>query len=747
MPFPANIRDAILFPRMMAGLAGPAIFAVFAGLAHGAPAPAKNYTMPKDLPAGWEEDCAARGARTIHRGGDLRMIGMPVGGLCAGQLYLGGDGRLLLWDIFNRVYRPGLNGLTYETPPVPERLVDQAPDQGFALRVKGGGREECRRLDRTGFADIAFSGEYPIGTVGYRDPALPVSVRLEAFSPFVPLDTDNSSLPATLLHYTLTNDGPSPVEAEVMGWMQNVVARTAETLIPVLRTNRVEAAGGSLLLRLGARPWRGGESTTVEHADAAAAVYGPLRTLRDYGEMGLMLLDAGPEDRAVTDLPDGLELGQMFAALRTGGDGRARAAARETGRPMLEFHRAAASRTVSLSPGQSRTISFAVLWHFPNLSFKAWEKDPQTMPQGRHYAARFPTLGELAAHVAGCHAGLSALTRLWRDTWYDSTLPCWFLDRTFMNTSTLATSTVYRYKNGRFWGWEGVGACHGTCNHVWHYAQAMARLFPDLERDVREHTNLGFGLNQKTGAIRHRHAAGVVAVDGMAGIVLGALREHQMSADDAFLRRVWPRLRLVMENLIRRDPEQNGLLAGAQHNTLDSSWHGSIAWLSGMYLAALRASEEMALEAGDRDFARTARAIFERGRETLPRRLWGGEYFINLIDPAKPESVNSGTGCFIDQVLGQGWAFQAGLGRVFPEDKTRRALQSLWRYNFTTDVGSFRAANPAGRPLAMPGEGGMVMCTFPRDDWDYERAKGAGRGAGFARYLNECMTGFEYQVA
>jgi hypothetical protein len=424
--FSVNIRPAI------------PLLAMLAAFAPGARASSKDYIMPKELPAGWEEDYAARGARTVHRGDALRMIGMPVGGLCAGQLYLGGDGRLLLWDIFNRVYRPGLNGLTYETPPVPERLVDQAPDQGFALRVKTDGREEFRRLDRTGFADISFSGEYPIGTVNYREPALPVSVRLEAFSPFVPLDTDNSSLPATLLHYTLTNDGPSPVEAEVMGWMQNVVARTAETLVPVLRTNRIEADGNSLLLRLGARPWRGEESTTVEHADADAAVYGPLRTLRDHGEMGLMLLDAGPEDRAVADLPGGLELKDMFAALRVG-ERRERRERREgrceVGRPMLEFHRAAAARTVSLSPGQSRTISFAVLWHFPNLSFKAWEKDPQTMPQGRHYAAWFPTLGELAAHVAGHHAELSARTRLWRDTWYDSTLPCWFLDRTFMNTS------------------------------------------------------------------------------------------------------------------------------------------------------------------------------------------------------------------------------------------------------------------------------------------------------------------------
>ena len=136
----------------------------------------------------------------------------------------------------------------------------------------------------------------------------------------------------------------------------------------------------------------------------------------------------------------------------------------------------------------------------------------------------------------------------------------------------------------------------------------------------------------------------------------------------------------------------------------------------------------------------------ERGRRKLPAELFDGEYFVNRPDPKHLDSINSGSGCHIDQVMGQGWAFQVGLPRVLPEKETVSALKSLWRYNFTPDVAPYRTAYKAGRWYAMPGEAGLLMCTFPRSDWDYTQAK--GKGAEWAAgYFNECMNGFEYQVA
>ena len=315
-----------------------------------------------------------------------------------------------------------------------------------------------------------------------------------------------------------------------------------------------------------------------------------------------------------------------------------------------------------------------------------------------------------------------------------------------LNTSILATSTCFRFADGRFYGWEGVGCCAGTCGHVYQYAHAAGRLFPELERDARERVDFGLAL-QPDGAIFFRGEFNKIpAIDGQAGTILRALREHQMSADGSFLKRNWPKIKLATQWLINKDANNDGLIESNQHNTLDADWFGKVAWLSGLYLAALLGAAKMADEVGDQAFASQCRSIFAKGQKNLVEQLFDGEYFINKVDTDHLEAINSGTGCEIDQMFGQSWAFQVGLPRVLPQKETLTALKSLWRYNFSPDVGPYRAVFKPGRWYAMAGEAGLLMCTFPRNDWDYEKARGKG-SEGFAGYFNECMNGFEYQAA
>src|SRR5262249_40420834 len=147
--------------------------------------------VDKKLSPAWVKALSARGEHTVYRGAELDKIGMPVGGICAGQVYLGGDGRLWHWDVFNQIANSGTAGPHYAKP-----LTPSAPfDQGFAVRTPRGGRAQTRPLDRKGFAEVTFRGESPIGYVESRDDKADVAVTLEAFSPFLPLNADDSGLP------------------------------------------------------------------------------------------------------------------------------------------------------------------------------------------------------------------------------------------------------------------------------------------------------------------------------------------------------------------------------------------------------------------------------------------------------------------------------------------------------------------------------------------------------------------------
>ena len=802
----------------------------------------------KKLDPAWVASLTAHGEPQVFSGADLKYIGMPIGGLFAGQLYLGGDGKLWNWDIFNGKVFTGAEH--YAHPMKPSEFLPL--QQGFSLKIG----DRTIPLDAKGFSDVTFRGEYPIGTVRYKDPSVPLSVTLEAFSPFIPLDVEDSSLPATILRYTLTNTSSSPVEVTLSGSLENAVLlrhrdEPGQRVIKTVREKefiRLECSVKQAALPVPTQPrgdiliedWNketyegwsiegtafgsgpilktqfpnsmgniGGDTERVAnshvptHSDGATGKLTgkPFLIDRDYlvfwvgggnnpGQTGVNLLvdgkivafatgDSKNEMHKVTldlrklhgkqgvleivdnstgpwgnvgvgrivlsdksnqppfeQLPDN---GTMVLALL--GEKADSCSGNQTS-DLSEKLVGTLGRTVKLASGESVAVNFLVTWYFPNLSHL-----PRLNEQGRWYAGKFDSALGVARYIAKNEKRLSDDTLLWRKTWYDSTLPTWFLDRTFVNISTMATSTSYRLKNGRYWSWEGVGDCAGTCGHVYYYGQANGRLFPVIEREQRE--NVDFALSQKPdGSIGFRGENGSgPAIDAQAGYILRALREHQVSSDDAFLKRVWPKVKLATDWLIAKDGEGSGIIRSGQHNTLDADWFGEVPWLSGLYQAGLLAAAEMADRVHDPDYAAKCRKIAQVGKEYMAKNLFNGEYYQNKVDPAHLDSVNSGTGCEIDQVMGQSWAFQVGLPRVFPKDETVKSLESLWKYNYTPDVGPYREVNKPGRWYAMPGEAGLLMCTFPRPDWTFAQANGLGKKGWSAKYFNECMNGFEHQVA
>ena len=283
----------------------------------------------------------------------------------------------------------------------------------------------------------------------------------------------------------------------------------------------------------------------------------------------------------------------------------------------------------------------------------------------------------------------------------------------------------------------------GTMRRAWRgYSRNWSALFAK-SRITGSHFGTPGALDYR--AECHRS----VAHDGQCGTIMRVWREHTISADNSFLQRLWPKVKQSIQYMIQQDVDGNGILEGAQYNTLDQAWVGPMGWISSLYLGALTAGAAMADVMGDAAFAASCRELIEAGSRRLVQDLFDGEYFIH-----KPtddyRATNTNKGCHIDQVLGQSWASQFGLPRVAAKPQTESALRSLWKYNFAPDAGGYRNRMQdvikGGRWYAMPGEAGLLMTTWPKGG--AEKAHGSGKafevGVG---YFNECMNGFEYQVA
>jgi uncharacterized protein (DUF608 family) len=396
--------------------------------------------------------------------------------------------------------------------------------------------------------------------------------------------------------------------------------------------------------------------------------------------------------------------------------------------------------TVRVPAGATVEVPFLLAWHFPNkYSGQTWT--------GCHYATQWTDASAVIAEAAANFPALRRRTDQFRTAFYDSTLPYWLLDCITANAATLRhIGVVFRIANGDIYGWEGSnGCCDPTCTHVWGYEQSLARLFPDLEKQMRRidfthQQGADGGINNRTQVPSPSHPTGEHPfTDGHASCILKAYREALNSPDDAFLKDYWPRVHRAVDYLIGRDAkasggQPSGVLQDEQWNTYDEALHGVTTFISGYYLAALRAGEAWARRLGETGAADRFGSIFESGRQKLVELCWNGEYFQQHLPDYMERGGEVGPGCMCDQLIGQWWAYQLGLGYLLPKDKVVAALRAIFKYNFKSDLTGWKHAP---RAFAGAGDKGLIVCTWPK----------GGRPPNMLLYSDEVWTGIEYQVA
>jgi uncharacterized protein (DUF608 family) len=248
---------------------------------------------------------------------------------------------------------------------------------------------------------------------------------------------------------------------------------------------------------------------------------------------------------------------------------------------------------------------------------------------------------------------------------------------------------------------------------------------------------------------------GKAAADGQMGCIMKMYRDWQLSGDDEMLRTLWPYVKKALEFCWIKggwDADRDGVMEGCQHNTMDVEYYGPNPQMGVWYLGALRAGEEMARYLGEDDFARTCRSLFDRGTKWIDENLFNGEYYEHKIQPPKDKSevapsllvgmgakdltkpdYQLGSGCLVDQLVGQYMAHVCGLGYLLKPDNVRKTLQSIMKYNLREGMcGHFNCM----RSFALGDESALLMASYPKD-----------RPRNPFPYFTEVMTGFEYAAA
>lgn len=528
-----------------------------------------------------------------------------------------------------------------------------------------------------------------------------------------------------------------------------------DDLTPVSWDLRAHAGKKARLIAIDTSPTAGLVFDQLELLDQNLP---PLTERPDFGTMALVLLAPAADAQAQPSVDGDLATGPAPVAAAAS-------------RPFDQTQVGALTAPFRLQAGETRSFTFAIAWHFPNFELNDWGK---LQGKGRWYATQYASASAVVDKLATDGPSILAATDLWRQTYYDSTLPRWLLDRSIANLSTLATATCFRFSDGRFYGFEGVYSFPGTCNHVWHYDEGAGRLFPELEKSLRTQADYAPAVGLKSdGSIAmridglpgspdplptrpslfgsgYKHWA---SIDGQCGILLRTYRTHLLETNDDFVKAYWPKIRLATQWLLAQDRDGDGLPEQVTHHTLDEDIAGPSPWISSLNLAALTAVEKMARIAGDAAFAALCRERVALGQKNFTAKLWNGDRFIHLSPESEKWRPGSYDGSHIDQVLGQQWAWRTGLGRILPERATRAALASIFRNNFMADVGPYYAqpVNKPSRVFAKAGTAGTVMATWPEGSYrpDGKRPDHLWDGGNkfHQGFYNETMSGFEHAFA
>jgi non-lysosomal glucosylceramidase len=556
---------------------------------------------------------------------------------------------------------------------------------------------------------------YPKSWYDYRWDKFPAHVVLEQFSPVLPNNYRESSYPVAVYRWHAENPTDKPVTVSVLlswtnmlGWFRDFGPDMQHSLDHGNHNRFVDEAGvnGHVKGIVFDRVHPKGVQDDFDGQWAIASVESPGV---DISYQTTYVPDAGGQEIWAPFSKDG----------RLANDNQVWIS---SGEPLS----AAIAVRFTLQPGEKRVVPMTISWDMPIVQFGSGRK------WYRHYTDFYGTTGTNAWKIA--KDGLQNAGK-WSDevdAWQakyvnDESKPEWYRGELFNEMYILTDG-------GSFWG-RPVGSDPKTpatfafmeCFDYPYYAtldvrfygsMPLVKFWPDLDKqELRQfadtvpedltdkylwiwksqHTrSLQFRLRKAKGAVPHD--LGVPQEDPFklpnafswqntndwkdlnSKFVLMIYRDYVFTGkkDLAFLKYTWPAVQEALDHLRQYDRTGDGLPQGDNYpdQTYDE-WivQGDSAYSGGLWLASLRAAEEIAHAVGDNASATKYQGWFTKGQKTYIDKLWTGEYFRYDTMSEYRDDIQA------DQLAGQWYANMNGLGDLVPRDMQVKALKKIYDFN------------------------------------------------------------------
>lgn len=447
-------------------------------------------------------------ASYTYTGEALRAVALPFGGVGGGCVSLAGDGGLRHWQINNAVnHLAQVPDSFFAVKTVPTSSASEAAAAGPLAAARAAAAAAgaapaaavlmCDALyDSTGFTpapmisdatvpdsskallselpgvdSISLTAKFPTAEVDYTAASVPVKVSTEVVSPFIPLDSKNSQLPAVFFNVSVTNTGSATQTVTVLQSQQNIAGWDGLSEITDEVCNAGYGGNVNNVLELSGVSALDMQTTALDstaagngHVAIGVLTGADLSSRTDGGGAEESKSDGGASPLSVATMAQYDAVSTLWSAFTSAG-GIAGGSAGPS--PSGKTWNGAVSASFDLAPGASRTVTFFLAWHFPN-RYVNWSqqgfgiKDPLNgLWVGLNYANYWPTMSQLIEYLQTNSASLIANTRLFRDTVYNSSLPWQVLDSAAPRAVVLRTPTCMVHNDGQFYAFEGCSSTGG----------------------------------------------------------------------------------------------------------------------------------------------------------------------------------------------------------------------------------------------------------------------------------------------